>query len=212
MEILVDVNGSDNGIDASIDAAVSVLNKVKAKICLCGDKDKIIDYIRTTYVQKADAIISKLNFLDAKDMITNFDDPAFAIKNKKESSVVKAYDYMKTHEDTVFVSASSTGAVMAGALLKLKRIEGIHRPALATVLPTATKSQVVLLDCGANTASAEVSMLQFAKMGTIYAKDVLKKENVKVGLLNIGTEDKKGSIELKETYKLLKESIPEFAR
>ena len=86
MEILVDVNGSDNGIDASIDAAVSVLNKVKAKICLCGDKDKIIDYIRTTYVQKADAIIGKLNFLDAKDMITNFDDPAFAIKNKKESA------------------------------------------------------------------------------------------------------------------------------
>ena len=212
MEILVDVNGSDNGIDASIDAAVSVLNKVKAKICLCGDKDKIIDYIRTTYVQKADAIIGKLNFLDAKDMITNFDDPAFAIKNKKESSVVKAYDYMKTHEDTVFVSASSTGAVMAGALLKLKRIVGIHRPALATVLPTATKSQVVLLDCGANTASADVSMLQFANMGIIYAKYVLKKENVKVGLLNIGTEDKKGSIELKEAYKLLKESIPEFAR
>lgn len=212
MEILVDVNGSDNGIDASIDAAVSVLNKVKSKICLCGDKDKVIDYIRTTYVQKADGIIGKLNFLDAKDMITNFDDPAFAIKNKKESSIVKAYDYMKTNEDTVFVSAGSTGAVMAGALLKLKRIGGIHRPALATVLPTATKSQVVLLDCGANTAAAEISMLQFANMGIIYAKDVLKKENVKVGLLNIGTEDKKGSAELKEAYKLLKESIPEFAR
>ena len=69
-----------------------------------------------------------------------------------------------------------------------------------------------MLDCGANTAAADVSLMQFAKMGTIYAKDVLKKENVKVGLLNIGTEDKKGSAELKEAYKLLKESIPEFAR
>lgn len=212
MEILVDVNGSDNGIDGSIDAAVSVLNKVKSKICLCGDKDKIVDYIRTTYVQKAEEIIGKLNFLDAKDMITNFDDPAFAIKNKKESSIVKAYDYMKTHEDTVFVSAGSTGAVMAGALLKLKRIEGIYRPALTTVLPTATKSQVVLLDCGANTTAADVSMLQFASMGAIYAKFVLKKENVKVALLNIGTEEKKGSPELKDVYKLLKENVPEFAR
>lgn len=210
MEILVDVNGSDNGMDGSIDAAVSVLSKVRSKICLCGDKDKIIDYIRTTYVQKADSLIKKLNFIDAKDMITNFDDPAFAIKNKKESSIVKAYDYMKANEDTVFVSAGSTGAVMAGALLKLKRIDGVYRPALTTILPTATKSQVVLLDCGANTLAASVSMLQFAQMGVIYARYVLKKENVKVALLNIGAEEKKGSTELKEAYKILKESVPEF--
>lgn len=210
MEILIDVNGSDNGIDEAIKGAVNSIGKTKAKLVLVGDEAKIIDIIKSEYLTKADSIMKQIDILDAKDVITNYDDPALAIKHKKESSIVKAYDYMKEKDDTLFISAGSTGAVMAGGLLKLKRIEGIHRPALATVLPTAKGNGVVLLDSGANVTAAGVSLVQFAKMGAVYAKEVLKKEKVRIALLNIGTEDKKGSPDLKEAYESLTEECPEF--
>ena len=210
MEILVDVNGSDNGIDEAIKGVVNSIGKTKAKLTLVGDEEKIKDIIKNEYLSKADSIIKSISILDAKDVITNYDDPAMAIKHKKESSIVKAYDYMKEHEDTLFLSAGSTGAVMAGGLLKLKRIPGIHRPALATILPTSKGNGVVLLDSGANVTAAGVSLTQFAKMGAVYAKEVLKKENVRVALLNIGTEDKKGSPDLKEAYETLTAECPEF--
>lgn len=210
MEILVDVNGSDNGIDEAIGAAVSVRDKIKAKLTLVGDEDKITQIVKEEYSEKATNILKEINILDAKDVITNFDEPALAIKNKKESSIVKAYDYMKDNENTVFISAGSTGAVMAGGLLKLKRISGIYRPALASVLPTSVGNGVVMLDCGANVTAADVSLVQFARMGIIYAKEILAKSKVKVGLLNIGTENKKGSPDLKEAYETLEKEVPEF--
>lgn len=210
MEILIDVNGSDNGIDEAIRGAVNSIGKTKAKLVLVGDESRITEIIKNEYLNKAESIMKNITILDAKDVITNFDEPSFAIKHKKESSIVKAYDYMKEKDNTLFLSAGSTGAVMAGGLLKLKRIEGIHRPALATVLPSAKGSGVILLDSGANVTAAGVSLVQFAKMGVVYAKEVLKKEKIKVALLNIGTEDKKGSPDLKETYEALAEECPEF--
>lgn len=210
MEILVDINGSDNGIDEAIRAVIAMKNKTKAKLTLVGDEEKIIGYIKDEYLDKSQSIIKELSIIDAKDVITNFDDPAFAIKNKKESSIVKAYDYMKDKEQTVFISAGSTGAVMAGGLLKLRRMNGIRRPALVSVLPTVVGDGVVMLDCGANVTAGDESMLQFAKMGIIYAKEMLKKDKIRVGLLNIGTENKKGSPDLKEAYETLEKELPEF--
>ncbi len=210
MEILIDANGSDNGIDEAVKGVVNSIGKTKAKLTIVGDEARIKDIIKNEYLSKADSIMKEIKILDAKDAITNYDDPAMAIKHKKESSIVKAYDYMKEHENTLFLSAGSTGAVMAGGLLKLKRIPGIHRPALATVLPTAKGNGVVLLDSGANVTAAGVSLIQFAKMGAVYAKEVLKKDKVRVALLNIGTEDKKGSPDLKEAYETLTEECPEF--
>lgn len=211
MEILIDSNGSDNGIDEAVKGTVNSIGKTKAKLVLVGDKEKIKEIVKNEYLSKADNILNQIDILDAKDVITNYDDPAFAIKNKKESSIVKAYDYMKNKEQTLFLSAGSTGAVMAGGLLKLKRIEGIHRPALATILPTTKGNGVVLLDSGANATAAGVSLVQFAKMGVVYAKEVLNKDKIKVGLLNIGTEDKKGSPDLKEAYESLINECKEFA-
>ena len=210
MEILVDLNGSDNGIDEAIKGVVNSIGKTKAKLTLVGDGAKIKSYIKNEYLTEEANILKNINILEAKDAITNFDDPAFAIKNKKESSIVKAYDYMKDKEDTIFISAGSTGAVMAGGLLKLKRIEGIHRPALATILPTVKGNGVILLDSGANVTAAGVSLVQFAKMGVVYAKEVLKKDKVRLAMLNIGTEDKKGSPDLKETFQTLEREMPEF--
>lgn len=203
MEILIDVNGSDNGMIEPIKAAVNMVDKTKAKLALVGDKEKINKVMLEVCNKKEKRNIENINIIDAKDEITNFDDPAMAIKTKKESSIVKAYEYMREHNDTVFVSAGSTGAVMAGGLLKLRRMEGIHRPALTTVLPTSSGNGVVLLDCGANVSAAGVSLLQYARMGALYAKHILNKEKVRIGMLNIGTEDKKGSPDLKETYELL---------
>ncbi|MDD2628082.1 MAG: phosphate acyltransferase PlsX, partial [Clostridia bacterium] len=142
--------------------------------------------------------------------ITNNDEPSIAIKHKKESSIVKAYDYMKEKDETAFISAGSTGAVMAGGLLKLKRITKVNRPALIAILPTDTGKGTILLDCGANTDAAPNSMVQYAEMGKLYASLVQNKENVSIGLLNIGAEEKKGSKELKESNIALKDKFPEF--
>lgn len=210
MEILIDSNGSDNGIDEPIKAVVNSMDTVQSKLILVGDKEKIQFRIKKLYETGSEKLLEKINILDAKDEITNFDDPAMAIKTKKESSIVKAYEYMKTVENTLFISGGSTGAVMAGGLLKLRRMQGMHRPALITVLPTSKGNGVVMLDCGANVSAAGVSLLQYAKMGSIYCKHILGKQNIKVAMLNIGTEDKKGSPDLKETYELLRDNCAEF--
>lgn len=211
MEILVDVNGSDNGIEPAIKGSINALNNIDAKIKLVGDQNKIKECIIKIYGEtKAIDVLKDIEILDAKDVITNNDEPAFAIKNKKESSIVKAYDYMKEKEDTLFLSAGSTGAIMAGGLLKLKRIKGVHRPALITILPTDDGRGTILLDCGANVDAATISMLQYAKMGKIYASLVQNKENVKIALLNIGAESEKGSQELKDAHQALTEKFTEF--
>ncbi len=211
MEILIDVNGSDNGIEPAIIGSVKTLEKIDSKITLVGDEVKIKDVITNKFTaSKSEEILSKINILDAKDVITNNDEPAFAIKNKKESSIVKAYDYMKDKDKTLFISAGSTGAIMAGGLLKLKRIKGIHRPALITILPTDDGKGTILLDCGANVDAATISMIQYAKMGKIYASLVQKKKDIKIALLNIGAESEKGSQELKEANIELDAIFPEF--
>ena len=211
MEILVDVNGSDNGIEPAILGSINTIDKIKSNIKLVGDESKILDVISSNYNEaRKNEILSKITILDAKDVITNNDEPAFAIKNKKESSIVKAYDYMKENEETLFLSAGSTGAIMAGGLLKLKRIAGIHRPALVTILPTSNGKGTILLDCGANVDAATISMLQYAKMGKLYASLVQNKKEVKIALLNIGAESEKGSQELKEANQALSERFPEF--
>lgn len=210
MEILIDANGSDYGIAEAIKGTANVVGKTKSILTIVGDRENIENTFRNEFPEKAEEYLKKVNILNAKDVITNFDDPAFAIKNKKESSMVKAYDYMKEHEDTLFLSAGSTGALMAGGLLKLKRIKGIYRPALATILPAATGKGVILLDSGANVSAAGVSLIQYAKMGIVYAKEVLGLKEVKVGMLNIGTEDKKGSPDLKEAYEVLTNECKEF--
>lgn len=211
MEILVDVNGSDNGIEPAIKGSITAIDKIDAKLTLVGDEDKIKECINKIYGEsRTEKILERINILDAKDVITNNDEPAFAIKNKKESSIVKAYDYMKEKEDTLFLSAGSTGAIMAGGLLKLKRIKGVHRPALITILPTDDGRGTILLDCGANVDAATISMLQYAKMGKIYASLVQGKEDVKIALLNIGAESEKGSQELKDANQALTEKYPEF--
>ncbi|MCX8074403.1 MAG: phosphate acyltransferase PlsX [Clostridia bacterium] len=210
MEILIDVFGSDENILTPVIAACNMCNKVESNITLVGKKQEILDIMYKKYVNESENIINRIGILDSKDYITNNDEPVWAIKNKKESSIVVAYDYMKTHSNVVFISAGSTGSIMAGALLKLGRIRGIHRPALITILPTLTDKKVILLDSGANPQARDVSILQYAKLGEIYCKTVLNVSDPKIALLNIGEEEEKGTPELKDIYKKLKQSMDNF--
>lgn len=207
MKILIDVSGADKGISIPIIAVANIVDKIKEKIVLVGIKEDIYNAFKDI---KKENLINKFEILECSEYITNNDEPAFAIKNKKQSNLVVAFDYMKENKDTVLISASSTGALMAGSLLKLGRIKGIHRPALMTLLPTLTGTDVVFLDSGANPEAKEISILQYAALGEIYAKHILNIQNPTIALLNIGAEEEKGTPTLKETYKLLKANYPNF--
>ena len=136
--------------------------------------------------------------------------PARAVRSKKDSSVVVGCRLVKEGRAQGFFSAGSTGACLAAATLVTGRIKGVSRPALATVLPSPTHP-VVLCDVGANADCKPEYLVQFAQMATVYTEKVLGVPNPKVGLLNIGEEETKGSAFAQETHALLKEQVPNFA-
>ena len=203
MKILLDISGADKGISIPITAAVNLVNNLGVKLCLVGKKDDIEKELNN--LNKID-YLDRFEILECSEYITNNDEPVDAIKHKKDSNLVKAFDYLKQEEEPIcFISSSNTGALMAGALLKLGRIKGIHRPALITLLPKVNGKEVIFLDTGANPEAREVSLIQYAVLGKIYARCMLKEENPKIGLLNIGAEEEKGTEELKRANKKLRE-------
>ncbi len=205
--ILVDIAGSDNGFIVPITAAINMLDKVEAKIVLVGITTDIEAVLKKMHKKE---YLTRFEILECSEYITNHDQPALSIRNKNTSNIVVACEYMKKYDNTVFVSASNTGALMAGGSQKLGRIKGIIRPALITLMPTLKGKQVVFLDAGANPETKEASLLQYAMLGEIYAKNLLGIENPSIGLLNIGEEEDKGTPTLKEAYKLLKNNFPNF--
>lgn len=203
MKIVLDVFGGDNAPQEILNGAKAALEKESDfELVLCGKKDIIDAYIKENALDE-----TRITVLDATEVITNDESPVDAVRNKPDSSIVKAYDYLNSDSDAkAFVSAGSSGAVLTGAVLLLKRIKGINRPALSPVLPTVTDSNVLLIDCGANTEPKAINLVQFAKMGSAFMKSVYGVECPKVGLLSNGTEDKKGNTLNKEAFPLLKEA------
>ena len=202
MKIVIDAFGGDNAPNCNIDGAVLALDKFKdITIVLVGDVDKLNPILATKKYDK-----TRLELVDAKDVITNDDVPTVAIRTKKESSLVKALDYLKTNDDCLgLVSAGSTGAVLTGGFLKIGRMKGVSRPALAPLLPTKTGGQVVLIDCGANVDCKPINLCHFALMGSEYFKAMFGVQNPRVALLSNGVEDKKGNELVKETFPMLKQ-------
>ncbi len=200
MKIVVDGFGGDNAPEAIVEGVVSALNEYKdIEIVLTGDEIKLKELV-------SGRESGRISYVHAPEVITNDESPTEAIKNKKESSLVKALEYLKAEEECVgLVSAGSTGAVLTGATIKVGRIRGITRPALCPILPTITGGNVLLVDCGANADCKAPMLLQFAIMGVSYAKAVLGIENPRVALLSNGTEDKKGNELTHEAFALLKE-------
>ncbi len=200
MKIVIDVFGADMP-EEIVKGAITSVNLIdEVEIILTGDKDKIQKVIDEVGYRG-----DKLEIVHAPEVISCNESPTMAIRRKKDSSLVAALDILKTREDVIgMISAGSTGAVLAGGLFVIGRMEGVKRPALAPFLPTMNGGHALLIDCGANVDCKPEYLRQFAIMGSIYSKAMLGIENPRVGLISNGTEDHKGNEQIHQTFELLK--------
>ena len=201
INVAVDAMGGDNAPVETVKGAVEAVKcESRVKIFLCG-KEPVIREELSKYTYNEDAI----EIVHCSEVIETAEPPVKAVRNKKDSSLVKAMNLVKDGTCDALVTAGSTGAFLVGGQIIVGRIRGIERPPLATVIPT-TKGISFLLDCGANVDAKPSTIVQFAKMGSIYAENFLGIENPTVGIVNIGAEEEKGNALVKETFPLLKEA------
>jgi glycerol-3-phosphate acyltransferase PlsX len=207
MKIVLDVYGGDYAPSEILKGAVMALNCEKfLSLILVGKEAEIKQELL-----KIGCDMSRIDIINADEVITNDDVPTVAIKNKKNSSLVTALNTLKERNDVAgLVSAGSTGAVLAGGIFILGRIKGVSRPALAPLLPTVNESNVLLIDCGANVDCKPINLVEFAIMGSEYMKHICKLKNPRVALLSNGVEDKKGNELNKEAFKLLEQTDINF--
>lgn len=203
IKILVDTLGGDNSPDANVEGALIALEKIEdAHVILVGDEDTINAKLGGKTYDK-----SRLEILHAPDEITCNDKPTDAIRTKKDSSLYKAIERLKTDpEVNALVSTGSSGAILAGAVLKVGRIRGVKRPAFCPIMPTMNRKIVAICDSGANVDCDALMLKQFAVMGKLYLEKAYGVENPRIALLNVGTEEEKGDILRKETFALLKQT------
>ena len=203
MKIAIDAMGGDFAPQAPVKGALLAREKYPdVEIVLVGQESAIQSVLREIGWPTLPAGITIRN---ATEVVEIADDPATAFKKKPDSSLTVGLNLVKNGEADGFVSAGSTGALLAGATLVVKRIRGLRRAALAPTIPTAN-GRAVLLDCGANAECTVEYLLQFAYLGSYYASKVLGVDKPRVGLLNIGAEEEKGDTLRKETYQKLKEA------
>lgn len=204
MKIAVDAMGGDNAPKAIIEGCIDAANEYGIEIYLIGKKNEIDKYFTGATPSKG-----TIHIVHAEEVITGEDSPVQAIKQKKGSSMVTGLKMVKDEQCDAFLSAGNTGAFLAGSLLKVGRIKGIDRPALAPLLPTA-KGGCMLIDAGANMDCKPKNLLQFSVMGSIYMEKVAGISSPRIGLLNVGTEETKGNELTKQSYELLKNSNLNF--
>lgn len=205
MRIVVDAFGGDNAPLEIVKGASLASNEYSVEITLTGDKDKIISIIDENNL----SFFGELKIVDTKDVITMHDDPTTILKSHAESSMGLAFIELKNDRADAFVSAGSTGAIIVGGTLIIKRIKGIKRPALGGMIPSPDGSYM-LMDMGANAECRPEMLAQFGVMASVYLEKVENRKNPKIGLLNIGTEDTKGDELRKDAYKLLEKSNINF--
>ncbi len=200
IHVAVDAMGGDNAPGEIVKGAVDALNSnAQLKVTLTGKQELVRAELEKYQYPK-----ERLEILDASEVIEMAEPPVDAIRNKKDSSIVKGLRLVKDGECDAFVTAGSTGATLAGGQLIVGRIKGIERPPLAPIIPSA-KGPVLLIDCGANMDPRSSMLVQFAQMGSIYMENMTGIKNPRVGLVNVGTEEEKGNALAKETYELLKQ-------
>ena len=202
MRIIVDAMGGDNAPLAPVQGALQAVKEYGVEVVLVGRGEEILKALRSEGV---DGLPKGLSITHADQVVEMCDNPATAFKEKKDSSLTVGLNMVKNGEGDAFVSAGSTGALLAGATLLVKRIKGIRRAAMAPVVPTGGGG-AVLVDCGATAEGTPEFLLQFAFMGSYYAERVLGRPEPKVGLLNIGGEPSKGTDLQREAYALLKQA------
>lgn len=198
MKLAVDGMGGDNAPQAIVEGVFMALEDFKElEIQLYGDEQKMAPFLKQH---------SRLQVIHCTEVVGSEDDPARAVRRKKDSSMARMLEAVAEGQADACLSAGNTGALMAGGLFKVGRIEGVARPALATTLPTMNGDGFLMLDLGANADAKPENLLQYAIMGDIYVKKVRGQQAPRIGLLNIGTEDKKGNELTKAAFTLLKEA------
>ncbi len=205
MRVIVDGMGGDNAPEAVVKGAVKAIKEMPHQVIIVGREDAINREL-SKYKYNKDQILVR----HASEVIESDDPPVKSIRTKKDSSMVVGFELLKNGEGDVFVSCGNTGAVMAGGLFILGRIQGIYRPVLASIYPLAKGGASLLVDAGANSECKPNNYLEFAVMGNIYMENVLGRKNPTVGLLNIGVEENKGSTEVKAARELLAKSDLNF--
>jgi len=204
MKIAIDVMGGDNAPRAIVDGSMQALREYGVELYLVGLKDEIAKYLGEGELKNP-----KITIVEASEIINVDEAPVNAIKHKKDSSMVVGLKLVKEGTCDAFISAGSTGAFLAGSLLKVGRVKGIDRPALSPLIPTL-KGNCMIIDAGANVDCKPRNLQQFAIMGSIYMEKVMGIRSPRVGLLNIGAESSKGNELTKESFDLIKESNLNF--
>ena len=206
MAIAVDAMGGDRPLSVQVEAAVCAINDFGIEVVLVGALGRIEKKLKLH-----DYDSDKLRIVNSTETVEMSESPSSALRQKKDSSIRVAVDLVKAGEAEAVVSAGNTGASMATAKFILKSIEGIERPAIASLMPSVlSNNPFVLLDIGANTYCKPLYLFQFALMGDAYARTYLHLDNPLVALLNNGEEEGKGYLELHESYDLLKQSTLNF--
>ena len=201
MKIILDAMGGDNAPMAPVMGAVQAAKDFGAQIILVGRGEEILNALKE---QGIDTLPAGVEIFHADGVVDNHEDPTAAVRKQKDSSMMMGLKMLADGEGDAFISAGSTGALLTGATLIVKRVKGIRRAAMGPVMPNKAGGKTVILDCGANAECTAEFLLQFGVVGSMYAKKYLGVENPKVGLLNIGAEDTKGTDLQKEAFALLK--------
>lgn len=201
MHIIIDAMGGDHAPGAVVEGCVEAVKDLGVALTLVGREAEIRDELKRCGYQ-GDGI----RIVHAEEVITGDDDPTVVIRQKKDSSMRVALTMLKHGEGDAVVSAGNTGALISGATLLAKRIKGVRRVALAPIMPT-TNGCFLLVDAGANAECTPAFLKQFAIMGSIYMEKVMGIPKPRVKMVNIGTEEEKGTPLVVETHKQLK-SVP----
>ncbi|MFR8989909.1 MAG: phosphate acyltransferase PlsX [Fusobacterium sp.] len=201
MKIALDAMGGDNAPLETIKGAVAALEEVSELELVLVGKKEVIEAELSKYKYNKE----KIEIVDAREIIEMTDEPVVAVKSKKDSSMNRTLELVKDGTVNASVSAGNTGALITASQLKLKRIKGVLRPAIATMFPNK-KGHMLMLDVGATADCKPEFLNQYAMMGSKYMEILVGKKNSKVGLLNIGTEEGKGNEVTREAYNLLKEN------
>lgn len=197
MKIIVDAMGGDNAPLEIIKGTMLAVDEYDISAVLVGDKNVI-----TKCVNDNKIALKNTEIVDAKDVITMHDDAKSVLKEKSGSSMAIGFKLLNDGAGDAFVSAGNTGAITVGATLITKRIKGVKRPAIASVMPSANKP-ILLMDCGANAQCKPEYLYQFGAIGSLYMKHILKYDNPSVALANNGSESTKGTPIIKEAYELM---------
>lgn len=199
MKIMVDAMGGDNAPEEIVKGCIEAVKAGTGfDVELIGIESDIEKILRKYSFPQ-----NRISIMHASQVIYNEDKPTDAVRHKKDSSLVVGLNRIKDNCGQVFITAGSTGALLAGTLLIAGRIEGVLRPALAPIVPSLAGGTMII-DAGMNTVCRPLNYVQFAIMGTVFMEQMFHKENPRVGLVNVGTEEEKGSELLKETLPLLK--------